>query len=35
MKPVEEPAQEVWMPEESKNQEDIKESEEGLEFTEE
>ena len=35
MKPVEEPAQEVWMPEESKNQEDIKESEEGPEFTEE
>jgi len=35
MKPVEEPAQEVWMPEESKNQEDIKEPEEGPEFTEE
>lgn len=35
MKPVEEPAQEVWMPEESKDQEGIKESEEGPEFTEE
>ena len=35
MKPVEEPAQEVWMPEESKDQEDIKEPEEGPEFTEE